>query len=128
MNLTTRRWLLAPLRQLRTHRLMRQHGPSLPYSTAWALIALHIAPAEHSLVRAWAAENLADRPGVCHDRWDELSETEQRRRRVWLHRHGHSPVQLLQLDPGLIESAGIRVTDWQLPPDQAEHALRTANE
>lgn len=38
MNVRTRRWLLAPIRQWRTHQLIRRHGPSLDYPTAWALI------------------------------------------------------------------------------------------
>ncbi|SFL68048.1 hypothetical protein [Streptomyces pini] len=115
MNPHTARWLLTPLRQLRTHRLMAQHGPTLPYETAWALITLRRAPDEAGFVRAWAGENPGEEPGVHYDRWHELSQAEQRRRRQWLHRHGHSPVQLLRLDADLIKAAGLHVLDWGPP-------------
>ena len=112
MNLQTTRWLLAPLRQLRTRRLMAQHGPTLSYETAWALIALHSEPDEADFVRAWARHNTDAPPGVHYDRWQELTEAERQRRQRWLRHHGHSPIQLLRLDPELIKSAGIRVLDW----------------
>ncbi|MGC5040030.1 hypothetical protein ACPXCS_32260 [Streptomyces sp. DT190] len=116
MNYRTTRWLLAPLRQLRTRRLMAQHGPALPYDTAWALITLHTAPDETALVRAWANEHPGT-PGVHHDYWHKLSSTEQRRRRAWLQRNGHSPIQLLGLDPLLVHSTGLHVLDWGRPPE-----------
>ncbi|MFE1947085.1 hypothetical protein [Streptomyces massasporeus] len=117
MNHRTTRWLLAPLRQLRTHRLMAQHGPTLPYDTAWALITLHTAPDETTLVRAWAGEHPGSTAGIQHDRWNNLSSSEQRRRRAWLRRHGHSPIQLLNLDPLLVHSAGLHVLDWGQPTE-----------
>ncbi|MEU6547917.1 hypothetical protein [Streptomyces sp. NPDC046859] len=120
MNLHTARWLLAPVRQLRTRRLMARHGPTLAYDTAWALITLHSAPDETTLVRAWARESPGAAPGIHHDRWHTLSQAEQQRRLRWLRRHGHSPVQLLQLDAGLIHSTGLHVLDWGTPPDLAE--------
>jgi hypothetical protein len=116
MNLHTTRWLLAPVRQLRTHRLMAQHGPTLSYDTAWVLIALHRAPDEAAFVRAWARENPSGPPGVHYDGWHEQSEAEQQRRLRWLRRHGRSPIQLLCLDAGLIQSAGVHVFDWGRPP------------
>jgi hypothetical protein len=120
MNRRTTRWLLAPLRQLRTRQLMAQHGPTLPYDTAWALITLHTASEETSLVRAWAGEHPDTTPGVHYDHWHKLSSTEKRRRRSWLQRHGHSPVQLLGLDPLLVHSTGLHVLDWGLPQDPGE--------
>ncbi|MFE2471664.1 hypothetical protein [Streptomyces mirabilis] len=125
MKLHTKRWLLAPVRQLRTRQLMARHGPTLPYDTAWALIALHSAPAETALVRAWARENPGTAPGVHYDRWNALSEAEQQRRLRWLRRHGHSPVQLMRLDAGIIHSAGIHVLDWGHPPVPAEQHSAT---
>ncbi|MFG2351512.1 hypothetical protein [Streptomyces phaeochromogenes] len=118
MNPQTRRWLLAPLRQLRTKRLIAQHGPTLPYPTAWALIALHSTSAEGHLLRAYTAENPAGPPGIHYDHWHTLSSTEQRRRRKWLHRHRHSPIQLLHLDPDLIKSTGLHILDWGPPPSR----------
>jgi hypothetical protein len=116
----TKRWLLAPVRQLRTRRLIARHGPTLPYDTAWALIALYSAPDEITLVRAWVRENPGTAPGVHYDRWHNLSEAEQQRRLRWLRRHGHSPIQLLHLDAGIIHSTGLHVLDWGHPPGPAE--------
>ncbi|MFF3350643.1 hypothetical protein [Streptomyces sp. NPDC002779] len=116
MRLHTARWLLAPVRQLRTRRLMARHGPTLTYNTAWALITLHSTPDETPLVRAWARENPGAAPGIHHDQWPTLNKAEQQRRLKWLRRHGHSPIQLLQLDAGLIQSAGLHVLDWGRPP------------
>ncbi|TXL84702.1 hypothetical protein [Streptomyces sp. IB2014 016-6] len=101
---------------------MAQHGPALPYDTAWALITLHTAPEETDLVRAWAGEHPDSAPGVHHDHWDHLSSTEQRRRRTWLQRHGHSPIQLLSLDQRLIHSTGLYVLDWGHPPEPGNTA------
>ncbi|MFF3459690.1 hypothetical protein ACFYXH_36425 [Streptomyces sp. NPDC002730] len=120
MKLHTTRWLLAPVRQLRTRQLMARHGPTLLYDTAWALITLHRAPAETALVRAWARENPGTAPGVHYDHWDALSAAEKQRRLRWLRRHGHSPIQLLRLDSGLIHSARLHVLDWGPPPGPAE--------
>ncbi|MFD4711932.1 hypothetical protein ACFWN5_19995 [Streptomyces sp. NPDC058430] len=120
MKLHTARWLLAPLRQLRTRRLMARHGPTLTYDTAWALITLHSAPDETALVRAWAHENPSAAPGIHYDHWHTLNQAEQQRRLGWLRRHGRSPIQLLQLDAGLIHSAGLHVLDWGRPPTPAD--------
>jgi hypothetical protein len=125
MKLRTARWLLAPVRQLRTHRLIARHGPTLAYDTAWALITLYSAPAETPLVRAWARENPDAAPGIHYDRWHALSQAEQQRRLRWLRRRGqHSPIQLLQLDVGLIHSTGLHVLDWGRPsiPAHQNHA------
>ncbi|MFZ4302278.1 hypothetical protein ACOZE3_30765 [Streptomyces cinereoruber] len=95
---------------------MKHHGPSLPYDTAWALIALRTAPDEALLVRAWAKENPSGPPGIHYDHWHQLSRTEQQRRRTWLQRHHRSPIQLLNLEASLILSTGLHVQDWNLPP------------
>ncbi|MEV7863726.1 hypothetical protein AB0O86_34280 [Streptomyces hirsutus] len=97
---------------------MHRHGPTLPYDTAWALIALHTAPDEAVVVRIWARENPDGPPGIHYDNWQELSPAEQERRHVWLQRHGRSPIQLLQLEASLILSAGLHVLDWSLPPER----------
>ncbi len=117
MRIRTTRWLLAPLRQLRTLRLMAHHGRSLTYDTAWALVSLHIAPNDTAFVRAWIRENPSGVPGTRYDHWHELEPAEQRRRLRWLRRHGsRSPIQLLGLSPSLIQSAGLHVLDWGRPP------------
>lgn len=116
MKIRTARWLLAPLRQLRTLRLMAHHGPALPYDTAWALTSLRAAPGDTAFVRAWIRENPSNSPGIHRDHWNELEPAEQQRRLRWLQRHGgHSPVELLGLDPSLIQSAGLHVPDWGRP-------------
>lgn len=125
MNLRTARWLLAPLRQLRTQLLMNRHGPTLPYDTAWALITLHTAPDETELVRAWTRENPSGPPGVHYDHWHELSPAEKGRRHAWLQRHKHSPVQLLRLDASLILTTGLHVLDWSRPPQHADQYSST---
>ncbi|MFJ4519000.1 hypothetical protein ACIP6V_35090 [Streptomyces sp. NPDC088770] len=116
----TARWFLAPVRQVRTRWLMARHGPTLAYDTAWALITLHCAPDETTLVRAWARENPDAAPGIHYDHWHTLSQAEQQRRLRWLRIHGHSPIQLLQLDAGLIHSTGLHVLDWGRPPIPAD--------
>ncbi|MGW7520410.1 hypothetical protein ACWGJ2_32995 [Streptomyces sp. NPDC054796] len=119
MTLRNRRWLLAPLRQLRTQRLIARHGPTLPYDTAWALIGLSQgSEGEGAAVRTWARENPDGPPGIHHDHWHDLSAAEQRRRRKWLQRHRHSPVQLLRLNAALIHSTGLHVLDWDRPPEE----------
>lgn len=126
MNLHTRRWILAPLRQLRTYRLMRQHGPTLNYGTAWALITLRAAPHEAAIVRIWAHENPAGAPpGIHYDNWHDLPPAEHERRFAWLQRHGRSPVQLLDVEAGLIINAGLHVLDWSLPPSPSGRAPRS---
>lgn len=123
MKVHTTRWLLAPLRQLRTRRLMNRHGTTLPYDTAWALITLQRTPDEASFVRTWARENPDGPPGVHYDNWQALSPAEQHRRRAWLQRHGRSPIQLLHLEAGLILSTGLHVLDWSPPPPHTEQCL-----
>ncbi|MEU3549440.1 hypothetical protein [Streptomyces longwoodensis] len=118
MNIRTRRWLLAPWRQLRTRRLMHQHGPALPYDTAWALITLHAAPDEAAVVRIWARESPDGPPGIHYDHWYRLSRKEQQRRRTWLRRYGRSPIQLLDIEASLILSTGLHVLDWSPPPER----------
>lgn len=120
MNRHTARWLLAPVRQLRTRRLMARHGPTLKNDTAWALITLHNAPDETTLVRAWTRENPGAAPGIHYDHWHTLSQAEQQRRLRWLRRYGHSPIQLLELDADLIYRIGLHVLDWGRPPIPAD--------
>ncbi|WP_406490469.1 hypothetical protein OHB06_51795 [Streptomyces sp. NBC_01604] len=103
---------------------MHQHGPTLPYDTAWAIITLLTAPDEAALVRIWARENRNGPAGVHYDNWHELSPAERKRRRSWLQRHGRSPVQLLQVEASLILSTGLHVLDWSPPPEDT--AQRTA--
>jgi hypothetical protein len=123
MKARTARWLLAPLRQLRTLRLMAHHGPTLPYDTAWALTTLHTAPDDTAFLRAWSRENPGGAPGIHYDHWHKLEPAERQRRLRWLHRHGHSPVQRLGLEPSLIQSAGIHVLDWGRPSDAGGQQL-----
>jgi hypothetical protein len=124
MNLQANRWLFAPLRQLRTRALMRRHGPTMPYDTAWALITLHSAPEESTFLRAWVQENPGGPPGVHYDFWNSLSQAEQQRRQTWLRRHGRSPVQLLQLEASLILSTGLHVLDWSPLPEHTTQRAR----
>ncbi|MET9080129.1 hypothetical protein [Streptomyces sp. NPDC004232] len=116
MNLQRRRWLFAPIRQWQTRRLMAQHGPSLTYTTAWALIALRTSPNEFTLVQQWARES-GDfgEPGLYNDEWSELTDAERARRKRWLIRHGCSPVQRLGISEPLLKRAGIHVIDWGQP-------------
>jgi hypothetical protein len=116
MNLHTRRWLIAPVRQWRTHRLLHRHGPSLDYTTAWSLIALAGSPHEFAFVRqaVQEAEPTAD-AGLHHDTWRTLAPRERRRRRRWLARHDSSPIQQLDITEVQILSAGLRVVDWGPP-------------
>ncbi|MGW8993907.1 hypothetical protein ACWGRF_28805 [Streptomyces zhihengii] len=105
---------------------MKRHGPSLPYDTAWALTTLRTAPDDTLLVRAWARENPDRAPGVHYDHWHDLSKKEQQRRHRWLRRHSRSPIQLLDLEAGLILSMGLHVLDWGPPPQPSTHNRPTA--
>ncbi|MBE8473870.1 hypothetical protein [Streptomyces justiciae] len=116
MNLHQRRWLLAPIRQWRTRRLMAQHGPSLGYPTAWALITLANAPLEATFVQQWIRES--DDPGeagLSYDDWRGLTDKERERRNRWLLRHRRSPIQMLEIPDELLKRTGIRVVDWGTP-------------
>ncbi|BBA98479.1 hypothetical protein RVR_4669 [Actinacidiphila reveromycinica] len=116
MNLETTRWLLAPVRQWRAHQLMRYHGPSLDYTTAWSLIALSHTPGEFDFVQQAAHEAGADsEAGVHHDDWNLLSPHERDRRSRWLLRKGQSPIEQLGLSHDVLVRAGISVTDWGRP-------------
>ncbi|MDQ0761493.1 hypothetical protein [Streptomyces canus] len=119
MNQHHRRWLLAPVRQWRTRRLMAQHGPSLAYSTAWALITLATAPREVAFVQQSIRES--DEPGeagLCFDDWTELTDQEREHRRRWLSRHDRSPIQMLEIPEELLKTTGLRVNDWGEPDPQ----------
>ncbi|MDX2546165.1 hypothetical protein ACOT81_27445 [Streptomyces sp. WI04-05B] len=116
MSVQQRRWLLAPIRQWRTRRLMAQHGPSLTYATAFALITLATSPREVSFVQQSIRES--DEPveaGLCFDDWRELTGQERERRDRWLLRHDRSPIQMLGINGGLLKTAGLRVVDWGKP-------------
>ncbi|MFG3430370.1 hypothetical protein [Streptomyces californicus] len=120
MTLRARRWLLAPLRQWRTHSLMRRHGPSLDYATAWALVTLSRNPEEFAFVRQATGE--ADPHGdvgLHYDYGYTLTTRERDRRRKWLNRHGRTPIQLLNVEEIHIVNAGLRVVDWAPPQDGA---------
>jgi hypothetical protein len=116
MNVRTRRWFLAPIRQLRAHQLIRRHGPSLDYPTAWSLITLAVGADEFAYVQqaAYEADPLAQ-AGLHHDDWNTLSLRERTRRTSWLARHGKTPIQQLDLSEGQLKQAGLRVVDWDVP-------------
>lgn len=109
----TRRWLLAPLRQWRTLRLIRRHGPSLDYATAWALVTLSRSPDEFAFVRQATHEAgpLGD-VGLHYDDGNSLTAREHARRQRWLERHGSTPIQQLNLDELQMVNVGLRVVDW----------------
>ncbi|MDP9607928.1 MULTISPECIES: hypothetical protein [Streptomyces] len=116
MKLETKRWLLAPARQWRTHRLMAQQGPSLSYTTAWALVTLANSPEEFAFVQQSAREtDPTVEAGLYFDDWKELSSQERDRRKRWLLRRGSSPVQQLGITEEAIKRAGMRVVDWGEP-------------
>jgi hypothetical protein len=120
MNLRTRRWLLAPLRQWHTVRLMRRHGPSLDYETAWALVTLSRSPDEFAFVRQATHEARPARgAGLHHDDWSTLTARERARRQRWLKRHESTPIQQLDVDELQLVNAGLRVIDWGPPPGGA---------
>lgn len=111
------KWVLAPVKQWRTRRLSRAHGPSLSPSAAWCLVMLAHDPAELPLVRSLVIrKNLGVPPGVSLDVWAQLAPAEQHRRIVWLRRHGATPLYLLGVPEELIELAGLHVVEWALPP------------
>lgn len=120
MTVRTRRWILAPLRQWRAHHLIRQHGPSLDYPTAWALITLTTSPREFAYVQQATREacSTAD-AGLHYDSWEALSPEERTRRQRWLARHGKTPIQRLGITPDQLKRAGLRVVDWSLPEGDA---------
>ncbi|WP_406426395.1 hypothetical protein [Streptomyces sp. NBC_00147] len=118
MKLRTRRWLLAPIRQWHTHNLMRRHGPSLDYPTAWALITLRHSPDEFAFVRQAIHEAApGTEPGLHHDNWSSLSPRERMRRTRWLTRHRKTPIEQLNVSEIQLQRAGLRVVDWGAPED-----------
>ncbi|MFF3373515.1 hypothetical protein ACFYXF_11265 [Streptomyces sp. NPDC002680] len=118
MNVRTRRWLLAPVRQWRTHHLLRRHGPSLDYPTAWALITLAGSPDEFAYVQQATREaGFTSEGGLHFDDWNTLSMRERTRRTRWLARHGKTPIQQLNLTVGQLQRSGLRVVDWGVPKD-----------
>ncbi|AJE38711.1 hypothetical protein [Streptomyces nodosus] len=117
LSLTTVRWLLAPRRQWRTRRLRAAHGPTLPYETAWCLVALADDVGNLPYVRRRTRPVPSVPPGVMVDVWAQLEPAEQQRRRAWLTRHSRTPLHLLRVPEELIELAGLHVTEWALPPD-----------
>lgn len=117
------RWALAPGRQWRTRRLLVAHGPSLSYEVAWCLVALADDPANLPYVRRRIHPALGVLPGVVVDVWTQIGLAEQERRRAWLIRHRRTPLHLLGVPEELIELAGLRVTEWSLPPDVSSISL-----
>lgn len=116
VNLSTRRWLLAPLRQWRAHCLVRRHGPSLDYTTAWALITLQCSPHEFPFVQQATHEaGSTARAGLYYDDWNSLGPRERARRTRWLARHDKTPVQRLEITEEQLRRAGLRVVDWGNP-------------
>jgi hypothetical protein len=85
---------------------------------AWWLIALARDPLSLTLVRSVTAPGAgaAMTPGVVLDDWSALSSEEQARRHAWLDRHGATPLRRLGVPEEVIELAGLRVTEWELPP------------
>ncbi len=120
MTVRTRRRILAPLRQWRAHHLIRQHGPSLDYPTAWALITLGTSPREFAYVQQATHEagSTAD-AGLHHGGWEALTPEERTRRKQWLARRGKTPIQRLGTTPDHLKRAGLRVVDWSLPEGHA---------
>ncbi|MBU6529582.1 hypothetical protein [Streptomyces mayonensis] len=117
MNLHARRWLLAPMRQWRTARLIHRHGPSLDYDTAWALVTLSRSPDEFAFVKQATREARPIREaGFHYDDWNSLSTRERTRRQRWLKRHGSTPLQQLQVDELQLLNAGLRVVEWGPAP------------
>lgn len=113
------RWLLAPISQWRSHRLVMHHGPSLNYETAWSLVLLAQDPASLPYVRrSWLqSERERSHVGVMVDVWVQITEAERRRRLKWLQRHSETPLYRLGITEELIELAGLSVTEWSLPPN-----------
>ncbi|WP_134655876.1 hypothetical protein [Streptomyces sp. H23] len=122
-SLSTIRWLLAPRRQWRTHRLRATHGPTLSYETAWCLVALADDVGNLPYVRRRTRPVPSAPPGVMVDVWAQLNPAEQQRRRAWLTRHSRTPLHQLGVPEELIELAGLRVTEWALPPDAPSISL-----
>ncbi len=120
MNVRTRRWLLAPIRQWRTRRLIHRHGPSLDYPTAWALITLDTSTYEFAYVQQ-ATHEASPTPeaGLHHDDWNALSMRERTRRTRWFARHGKTPIQQLDITEEQLKRAGLRVVDWDVPKGEA---------
>lgn len=128
--MTTRamRWILAPMRQWRTYRLMAAHGASLNYSTAWCLVALACDPAELPYVRNLSTRTrlLALKPepvGVFVDVWEQIDPVERLRRLRWLARHSATPLYRLGITCELVELAGLCVVEWALPPGSTANSI-----
>ena len=120
--------MLAPVRQWRTYRLMAAHGPFLPYSTAWCLVALANDPAELPFVRRFSAQarmesGNAELVGVVVDVWAQIGQVEQARRLKWLSRYAETPLYRLGISEELIELAGLFVVEWALPPGSAASSI-----
>lgn len=130
--MTTRllRWILSPVRQWRTYRLMAAHGASLTYTTAWCLVVLACDPAELPYVRNLSARDrlLAWNPvpaGVLVDIWEQLSPAERYRRLRWLAHHSATPLYRLGITCELVELAGLYVIEWALPPGSTANSMVT---
>jgi len=122
------RWLLAPMRQWRSRRLLAAHGPTLSDMEAWCLVALAHDPADLPYVRALVTRQRMRSsavlpPGVLLDVWAQLDTAEQRRRRTWLEKHRRTPLHRLGVPEELIELAGLRIIEWSLPPGCSASSL-----
>ncbi|MGW7351655.1 hypothetical protein [Streptomyces sp. NPDC054784] len=92
---------------------MRQHGPTLDYATAWALVTLSRSPNEFAFVQQAAPEaGTTGRVGLHYDNWNTLTPREHTRRQRWLERHGKTPIQQLNIAEMQLVNAGLRVVDW----------------
>lgn len=99
---------------------MAAHG-SIPYATAWCLVALARSPSELPYVHNVAARMKAlgmPAPGVTLDSWAALGVVEQRRRLTWIERHGATPLASMGVTREAVERAELHVVEWELP---AEH-------
>ncbi|WP_327157679.1 hypothetical protein [Streptomyces tubercidicus] len=130
MKLKTLRWLLAPIHQWRTYRLMAAHGSSMGYSTAWSLVALARHPDELPYVQNAAVRSAvqsAPAAGVRVDAWDRLDPEERARRISWLNRYRATPLQRLGVPEEIIEIAGLQVVEWGLPPERDAASIVVQN-
>ncbi|NEB75311.1 hypothetical protein G3I40_08710 [Streptomyces sp. SID14478] len=95
----------------------------MTYEDAWCLIALADDVANLPYVRRRTRPVPGVPPGVMVDVWVQLDAAEQRRRQAFLARHNRTPLHLLGVPEELIELAGLRITEWALPPNVPSMSL-----